>query len=213
MSDAGRRKTPGPPVRAGTPRGPIEVRRALLDSGARLFGERGVDQVSLREVAQDANVQLALISRYIGSREDLIRETFEDLGRRLAGDVLARPLEGHGFEPDSTMVRWTRIAGYLAIRGVPPSGVSPFNPVMALADTIRDAYGLEEEPARVRAAQIVASALGWRLFEPYLVAAGGLHGFALDELRDDLTAAHRRLGTTPWPSPEDPPLAPRNPPL
>jgi AcrR family transcriptional regulator len=209
MTNTGGRGTPGPPVRAGRPRGPVDVRRALLDSAARLFGERGVDQVSLRDVARDANVQLALISRYIGSREDLIRETFEDLGRRLAGDVLARPLEGHGFEPDSTMGRWTRIAGYLALTGIPPSDVPPFNPVMALADTIRDSYGLAEEPARIRGAQIVASALGWRLFEPYLVAAGGLHRVALDELRDDLTAAHRRLGATPWPSPEDPPIAPR----
>ena len=35
-------------------------------------------------------------------------------------------------------------------------------------------YGMAEEAARLRAAQIVAAALGWRIFEAYLVEAGGL---------------------------------------
>ena len=177
----------------------------MLDAAARLFAERGVDKVSLRDVAREANVQLGLIQRYVGSRQELVREAFDHLGRQLAQDVLARPLEGHGFDPDSTMGRWTRIASYLAISGAPPSGAPPFNPVLALAETIQDAYGLDTTTARVRGAQIVASALGWRLFERYLIAAGNLDDLPVDVLRADLTATHRRLGSTPWPSPPDPP--------
>jgi TetR/AcrR family transcriptional regulator, repressor for neighboring sulfatase len=190
--------------RRGGPWGKDEVRRALLDASGRLFAERGVDQVSLRDVASEAGVNVALIDRYIGNREELIRETFADLGHRLAEDVLERPLEGHGFEPDSTMVRWTRIAAYLAVTGAPVSSVPLADPVVALAQTIQTAYGLDERAARLRGAQILASALGWRLFEPYLIAAGALDATALEELRADLTAAHRRLGATPWPSPESP---------
>jgi AcrR family transcriptional regulator len=181
------------------------VRDAVLDAAARLFAARGVDKVSLREVAREANVQLALIQRYVGSRGELVRETFDHLGRQLAHDVLAHPLEGHGFDADSTMGRWTRIASYLAISGASPSESPPFNPVLAIAETIQHAYGLDTTAARVRGAQIVASALGWRLFERYLIAAGDLDGIPTDALRADLTAAHRRLGATPWPSPPDPP--------
>jgi hypothetical protein len=103
------------------------------------------------------------------------------------------------------MVRWTRIAAYLALTRAPVASVPLVDPVLALADTIQTAYGLDERAARLRGAQILASALGWRLFEPYLVAAGDLDTVALEELRADVTAAHRRLGATPWPSPEDPP--------
>jgi hypothetical protein len=77
--------------------------------------------------------------------------------------------------------------------------------VVAIAETIQDAYVLDATAARVRGAQIVASALGWRLFERYLIAAGDLKDLPVDVLRADLTAAHRRLGATPWPSPPDPP--------
>ena len=56
----------------------------------------------------------------------------------------------------------------------------------------------------VAAAQIVAAALGWRIFEDYLVQAGGLDAIPLATLRDELVHSARRLGATPWPSPPDP---------
>jgi hypothetical protein len=56
----------------------------------------------------------------------------------------------------------------------------------------------------LRAAQIVAAALGWRIFEDYLVQAGGLEAIPLATLRDELARSARRLGATPWPSPPDP---------
>ena len=51
-----------------------------------------------------------------------------------------------------------------------------------------------EKPA---AAQIFGSALGWRLFEPYLITAAGLEDEPLDGLHDELTAIHQRMGSTP----------------
>ena len=47
-------------------------------------------------------------------------------------------------------------------------------------------YGLADEAARLRAAQIVAAALGWRIFEDYLVQAGGLEAIPLATLREEL---------------------------
>jgi AcrR family transcriptional regulator len=176
-----------------------------LDAAADLFARKGVAFITLRDIATQANVQLSLISRYIGSREQLVRAVFDDLSEQIGDDVIARPLEQVSFERDSAMGRWTRLIGHLALKGDDLTSSQVANPARGLAQVIKDAYGLDDEAARLRGAQIVASALGWRIFEDYLVAAAGLEDIPRQALRDELTAAHRRLGATPWPSPPDPP--------
>jgi TetR/AcrR family transcriptional regulator, repressor for neighboring sulfatase len=186
------------------PTGPDEVRRAVLDAAAALFATRGVDAVSLRDISDAAGVNLGLIRRYVGSRDDLVTEVFHDLSEQLVRAVEENPLEGQGFSSDTVMGRWVRVAAVLAIAGHPLESRADLNPVMAMAETLRAGYGLTETAARVRAAQIVATALGWRIFEDYLVSAGDLAGIPLDTLRAELVHSARRLGATPWPSPADP---------
>ena len=129
---------------------------------------------------------------------------FSEVSSQLAQAVQDRPLAGQGFTPDTVMGKWVRIGAAMAIAGRPlPRG--EVNPVRAMASTLVAAYGLSEEAARVRAVQIVATGLGWRIFEEYLVEAAGLESIPLDELRADLVHSGRRLGATPWPSPPDPP--------
>jgi len=199
---------PGPRRPRGAPSGPDEVRRAVLDAAGDLFARRGVTGVSLREVAAAADVQLALISRYVGTRDELIRAVFDDLTVTLAREVTERPLEQISFERDSVMGRWTIMLSYFSVEAEDLPTSAAFNPMLALAEVIVDNYGQDERAARLRGAQIVASALGWRIFERYLIEAGELD-IALDVLRAELTAMHRRLGATPWPSPADPPVRPR----
>ena len=181
------------------------MRRVVLDAAASLFAERGVDAVSLRDIAAEADVHFALIRRYIGNRDELVAAVFDDLSEQLARVVLVNPLSGQGYGVDTVMGKWVRIAGALAIAGQPLAGRTAFNPVLAMARTLADGYGLDFTAARLRAAQIVAAALGWRIFETYLVAAGELHAVPLDTLREELVHSARRLGATPWPSPPDPP--------
>lgn len=184
--------------------GPDAVRRAVLDAAGGLFAKKGVSSVSLREIAAAADVQLALIARYVGNRADLVRAVFEDLTEALAREVVDRPLEQMSFERDSVMGRWTIMLTHFAVTGpdeLPTSDA--FNPMLALAEVIGANYGLDSRAARLRGAQIVASALGWRIFETYLITGAQLD-IERDTLRDELTAMHRRLGATPWPSPPDP---------
>lgn len=206
MSDSEQQPTVrrGPRRQEGAPAGPDEVRRALLDAAATVFVERGVHRVSLRDIATEANVHPALIGRYIGSRDDLVLAVFDDLSAQLASEVEASPLSGQGYGPDSVMGRWVRIAGELVIEGRPLVGRAGFNPVLAMAKTLAEGYGLDEAAARVRAAQIVAAALGWRIFEDYLIEAGQLDDVPLETLRAEQVHSARRLGATPWPSPPDP---------
>ncbi|MGV1036142.1 MAG: TetR/AcrR family transcriptional regulator [Candidatus Nanopelagicales bacterium] len=206
MSDAARPHLPGPRRPPGSPTGPDEVRRAVLDAAATLFALRGVDAVSLRDVAAEADVHPSLIRRYIGRREDLVVQVFDHVSDQLARAVEENPLSGQGFGPDTVMGKWVRIAATLAISGRPLKGHRAVNPVVAMADTLMAGYGLTEEAARLRAAQIVAAALGWRIFEDYLVEAAGLESTPRATLRDELVHSARRLGATPWPSPPDPPV-------
>jgi TetR/AcrR family transcriptional regulator, repressor for neighboring sulfatase len=198
------RRRPGPRPRRGAPAGPDEVRRAVLDTAADLFARQRVDNVSLRQIAEAANVQLSLISRYIGSREDLIAAVLDDLSRAVAADVLARPTEQISFERDSAMGRWTRVLAHRALAGEDVASKVEFNPVRAIAEVAEREYGLDPFAARLRGAQVVASALGWRLFEDFLVQAAGLDHEPLEAMRQELTGLHRRMAATPYPSPPDP---------
>jgi TetR/AcrR family transcriptional regulator, repressor for neighboring sulfatase len=204
MSDTHRSRRPGPRRPAGSPNGPDEVRRAVLDAAAALFALHGVDAVSLRDIAAAADVNLSLISRYIGRRDELVAEVFGHVSDQLAQAVEENPLSGQGFSPDTVMGKWVRIAAALVISGRSLDSRRDTNPVVAMAQTLTAGYGLAGEAARLRAAQIVAAALGWRIFEDYLVQAGGLEAIPLATLRDELARSARRLGATPWPSPPDP---------
>lgn len=175
-----------------------------MDAAAVLFAERGVDSVSLRDIAAKADVHVALIPRYVGSRARLVRDVFDHLSVRVADEVVDHPLSGQGFGPETAMGQWARVAAALALAGRQVSSQTGFNPVTAMAETLVEAYGLDDVSARVRSAQIVAAALGWRIFEDYLLDAGRLGDLALQELRDDLVHSARRLGATRWPSPPVP---------
>jgi AcrR family transcriptional regulator len=185
--------------------GPDEVTRAVLDAAADLFAREGVSEVSLRQIADAADVHIALIRRYVGTRDELVHAVLDDLSGQVAAQVTEMPLGQISFERDSAMGRWTRVLAHFTLTGQDPIPSDQLNPMLALARVTMDEYGMDEAAARLRGAQIVASALGWRLFEDYLVDAAGLDAIPRPVLRDELTALHRRIGATPWPSPPDPP--------
>lgn len=54
-----------------------ETRTRILDVAEALFGERGLDRVSIRDITRKANVNLAAINYHFGTREDLIAAVFE----------------------------------------------------------------------------------------------------------------------------------------
>lgn len=50
------------------------TRAAILEAARKRFAREGYDGASLREIASDAGVDAALISRYFGSKDDLFME-------------------------------------------------------------------------------------------------------------------------------------------
>lgn len=202
------RRRPGPKRRPGEPSGPDEVRRAVVEAATRLFARHGVDAVTLRMIAAEAGVNPGLIGRYIGRRAELIDEVYRHLTHVLATELDESPMRPRSFERESAMGAWTVLMTYYAVRElVPPTDAA--NPVEELATTIRALYGLDERDARWRAAQILGSALGWRLYERLLVELAGIAPTELAELREDLFLVHHLVAShrlpTPRPHPENEP--------
>jgi len=56
---------------------PGDTRSRILDGAEELFGERGLDRVSIRDITRKAKVNLAAINYHFGSKEDLIAAVFE----------------------------------------------------------------------------------------------------------------------------------------
>jgi len=74
-----------------------DARGRLLTAGLRLFAERGFKATSVRELAREANVNLAAISYHFGDKAALYREIFSaQVREQMPGhspDLLAMPLD------------------------------------------------------------------------------------------------------------------------
>src|SRR5438552_3095184 len=54
-----------------------DTRSRILDVAEELFGEQGLDRVSIRDITRKAKVNLAAINYHFGSKEDLVVAVFE----------------------------------------------------------------------------------------------------------------------------------------
>lgn len=68
---------------AGTP-----TRSRLLASGATLFGEKGYDGASIREICKHASTSMNMIHHYFGSKEGLLNAIVEQFG----SDIFVVPM-------------------------------------------------------------------------------------------------------------------------
>ena len=55
-----------------------DTREQLLKTAARLFAEKGFEAVSTRELAREADVNMAMIAYYFGSKEGLFKAIIEE---------------------------------------------------------------------------------------------------------------------------------------
>lgn len=60
-----------------------EKQLAIMDTAERLFGENGFSGTSVRDIAQEAGVNVAMISYYFGSKEKLMEMLFEQKSNKL----------------------------------------------------------------------------------------------------------------------------------
>ncbi len=186
------------------PRGKEEVREALLAAANRLFGESGPDRVSVRDVAQEAGVNHALLHRHFGSKETLLREVLSAHARafrQAASEGDGAPLLVRMFETALQRPAFIRILAHLVLSGDDPQDwVLPEGGVLRLAERLAGEEELSAEQ-RLDAAILSSVTLGWLLFEPFLLFAAGVPGQE-EDARTRLKVLLDRLS----PPPPTPPL-------
>ncbi|MBT9382315.1 TetR/AcrR family transcriptional regulator [Pseudooceanicola sp. CBS1P-1] len=105
------------PTTRKRPRNAEATRKAIEAAACRHFMARPYDQVGLREIAQEAGVDAALINRYYGSKKGLfetailphfsidilVQGDMSDFGRRVAGLILD-PGHKQDFDPNRALL-------------------------------------------------------------------------------------------------------------
>ncbi|HEX7094475.1 MAG TPA: helix-turn-helix domain-containing protein [Acidimicrobiales bacterium] len=173
---------------------------ALVGAAVRLFGERGPNRVSLREVAAEAGVNYGLIHQYVGTKDDLLALAMRSISARTAERF------AEDVDPAAAMARlvpdgpeassYIRMLAWALLEGRDPGqllGRSPALHELAASlhrararqsSTDDDATDIDD---RVQVAAAVSLALGWNLFGTFVRSAAGL-----DELTPAEAAARIR---------------------
>jgi TetR/AcrR family transcriptional regulator, repressor for neighboring sulfatase len=177
------------------PTGRDEVRAAVLDAAARRFAAEGPD-ASLRDIADDAGVNLGLIHRHIGNKDDLLRAV---LAREIEGGVGA--IEQAGEAPAALQRiflganrdgRYIRIVAWLLLRD--PTGLhhqDRYPGMQALRALGRDGTPGEDRDAQLMLA--MAAIYGWTVFGPQLRVAFGYDDADGEDLERRLADALARI--------------------
>jgi AcrR family transcriptional regulator len=111
------------PGRTSRPRDAAGSKQALLLAAQSLFGQRGFESTTIREIGDLAGVDAALIARYFGSKADLY--------------IAAVVAEGQGDEPDEEFDSLADMAEAILAR-TDENGLGPVTQALIRSDTPED---------------------------------------------------------------------------
>ncbi len=171
------------------PRGRVEVVAAVLDSAERLFVRYGPSNVGLRDIAREAHINLGLIHRHIGSKDDLLQAVFQ----RFMREGVERMQDVHSwadvvelvFTPTSGYFNYTHLLAWLLLEGTDPAALAGDQRALAVVvERAATETGGDLDRARTLVAGLLSMAYGWQVFAPYFRHALG---------SDDLTVLSERV--------------------
>ena len=179
------------------PTGREAVRAAILDAASRRFAERG-SAASLRDIAADAGVNLGLIHRHFGNKEDLLRAVLArhaGAGAAAVEDVpdltaAVRKIFGQ----TGPGAQYLRIVAWLLVDG---GSVAQYQDRFPTIDALRRRASSEDQELRLLLA--FAASYGWSVFGEQLLAAFGRPPSALDDVQEHLRELVAQLVDDPPP--------------
>jgi len=170
-------------------------RSRILDSAQTLFAKHGPRAVTVRQVAQDAGVSHALVHKYFGSKDDLIRAVLDrvDVSRTATAresaslrDAYERLLPQVMTQRDHSMMLVRSAMG--GTEYVPlAERITTTSAMVALARSTT-ASGANPSPAprdidpRVLVSAISAMVLGWASIEDWIWPTAGIDPAEKDEV-------------------------------
>jgi len=186
-------------------RGPEAVRKSLVSAAARLFAEREPATVTLREIADEADVNHGLVHRYFGSKEALLHAalraraatTIAELSELDDPTALLRALRRAAADPQAS---WRLLSRTLLDPTIDLPDDYSFPGVTTMVHNIqkRQAGGSIDPALDARAvAELgLVCMLGWLQFGSFVSAATGLLERGSDGLEELATLVGRILRDT-----------------
>ena len=178
------------------PYGREEVITALIRTAAELFSKRGVEAVSIRDIAAHANVNHGLIHRHFGTKETLRRKTQEHLAaevRAVAGmpETFQEALL-KGFEALQSVPAYWRVLARTFLDGEEHGDVQSDFPFIQYLMHLARAGQAEgtvnaEIDTRYLVAAVLAFGLGMLVFERFILPGTGLDDSPLEEVTRQMT--------------------------
>ena len=159
----------------------------MLAAAQHLFAERGFHAVSVRDIAVEAGVNHALVHRYLGNKEAILkaamkRNTGPVLGAARAAASVREAVPSMFLELRASRPDYLKLLARMGMDRVSFEAVKPDFPAYALLIEMLKAdaaqQGRELPDPRVLAAALTALAIGWTVTEDWLVRASGLDDVA-----------------------------------
>ena len=155
------------------PTGREAVRAAILSAASRRFAHHGTS-ASLRDIAADAGVNLGLIHRHFGNKDDLLRAVLAHhagAGAAAIEDTPDLPTAVRRiFDQSGSGAQYLRIVAWLLLGG---EAVEQYQDRFPTVEALRARTADEEQATRLLLA--FAASYGWSVFGDQLLAAFG-HG-------------------------------------
>ena len=166
-----------------SPSGREEIIEAILKATEGLLPKHNPADISLRQIAEAANVNYSLIHRYFGTKESVIMAAHERIlgkvGKKFSAIDRIDGNVSELFKISGENVSRRILLARAMLDGADPQLIRHHFPIMnQLVELLRRKKSENECPseydAETLAAFFAASALGWFFFEPFLLDSTGL---------------------------------------
>jgi AcrR family transcriptional regulator len=178
------------------PRGRIQIQAALISSTLELLETYGLE-VSIRQIAEHADVPHSVIGRYFGSKDELIRSAIDSTmpADRAVADQFesAEQLAGAAFDSIFERPERVRILIQLLQAGMSPREIRSEAPLIDAMVERFTAKPVTHADPRVVAATISALSIGWMMTEDWGIDHAGLDTSDRMEIRAQVRDLMLRL--------------------
>lgn len=184
------------PTPSSRPRGRDQIRAALIASTLELLEAQGLD-ISIRQIAERADVPHSVIGRYFGSKDELIRSAIDSTlpaDQEVASHLeTAEQAAKESFDSVFDRPERIRILTQLLQAGMSPREIRSEAPLLAQLVKLVDAEQPSHADPRIIAAAVYSLSVGLLLTEDYIIDHAGLDVLDRDDVRAQVREVMLRL--------------------
>lgn len=168
------------------PSGQEEIVAAIVDAAEDLFAKYPINQVTTRQLAAHAGVNLGTIHRYFGSKEEVLRALMQRYATFFRNEVSEAPDPFAAFQSllaDPVLKNFVRTLAFTVLSGANLDEMVSHGAIREMVDVAQKSLASDLEGEALKqshrdaAARVVAAwsvMFGWHLFQPFMLRAAGI---------------------------------------